>query len=110
MDFKKIFIQDANPTKIGGQAVLEGIMMKSDNRSAVVIRADEDHLYIKTEKLAPRSKVAQIPIIRGVYIFISSLMTGMKTLMDSNLLIRNKAARQKKGRKKRRRRAAFRSG
>ena len=82
MDFKKIFIKDACPTKIGGQAVLEGIMMKGEDRTAVVVRGGKG-LYIKTEKLQQRSKAAEIPIVRGVYIFVTTLMTGMKTLIYS---------------------------
>ncbi|MCL1895499.1 MAG: DUF1385 domain-containing protein, partial [Clostridiales bacterium] len=81
MDFKKIFIEDARPTKIGGQAVLEGIMMKGEDRTAVVIRGDKGRLHIKTERLPERSKAAEIPIVRGVYIFVTTLMTGMKTLI-----------------------------
>ena len=83
MDFKKIFIKDACPTKIGGQAVLEGIMMKGEDSTAVVVRADKERLYIRTEKLPKRSKAAEIPIVRGVYIFVTTLMTGMKTLIYS---------------------------
>jgi len=83
MDFKKIFIKDACPTKIGGQAVLEGIMMKGDDRTAVVVRDEKNRLYIKTEKLPKRSKAAEIPIVRGVYIFVTTLMTGMRTLIYS---------------------------
>jgi len=83
MDFKKIFIKDATPTKIGGQAVLEGIMMKGEDRTAVVVRCEDKRLHIKTEKLPARGKAAEIPVIRGVYIFVSTLVTGMKTLMYS---------------------------
>ena len=83
MDFKKIFIKEACPTKVGGQAVLEGIMMKGEDRTAVVVRGDKGRLYIKTEKLPVRSKAAEIPIVRGVYIFVTTLMTGMKTLIYS---------------------------
>ena len=82
IDFKKIFIKNASPTKIGGQAVLEGIMMKGDDRTAVVVRGDGG-LYIKTEKLPVRRKAAEIPIVRGVYIFVTTLVTGMKTLVYS---------------------------
>ena len=32
MDLSKIFVKDANPTKMGGQAVMEGIMMKGDKK------------------------------------------------------------------------------
>jgi len=83
MDFKKIFIKDACPTKVGGQAVLEGVMMKGEDRTAVVVRADKGRLYVHTEKLPKRSKAAEIPIVRGVYIFVTTLMTGMKTLIYS---------------------------
>ena len=83
MDFKKIFIKDACPTKIGGQAVLEGVMMKGEDRTAIVVRTEKGNLYVKTEKLPKRSKAAEIPIVRGVYIFVTTLMTGMKTLIYS---------------------------
>ncbi|MDR3364658.1 MAG: DUF1385 domain-containing protein [Clostridiales Family XIII bacterium] len=83
MDFKKIFIKGACPTKIGGQSVLEGIMMKGEDRTAVVVRGNKDRLYIKTEKLPERHKAAGIPIVRGVYIFVTTLMTGMQTLIYS---------------------------
>ena len=57
--------------------------MKGDDRTAVVVRGDKERLYIKTEKLPARSKAAEIPIVRGVYIFVTTLMTGMKTLIYS---------------------------
>jgi uncharacterized protein YqhQ len=83
MDFKKIFIKDACPTKVGGQAVLEGIMMKGEDRTAVVVRTDKGRLHIKTENLPERKKIADVPIVRGVYIFVTTLMTGMRTLIYS---------------------------
>ena len=83
MDFDKIFIKGASPTKIGGQAVLEGIMMKGEDRTAVVVRGEKGRLHIKTEKLPERSKAAEIPVVRGVYIFVTTLMSGMRTLIYS---------------------------
>ena len=83
MDFKKIFIKDACPTKIGGQAVIEGIMMKGEDRSAVVVRLPDGSMHITTEKLKKRSVAYKVPIIRGVMIFVDSLVTGMRTLMRS---------------------------
>ena len=50
MDLSKIFIKDACPTKVGGQAVLEGVMMKGDERTSVCVRLPNGDLYIKTEK------------------------------------------------------------
>jgi uncharacterized protein YqhQ len=87
MDFKKIFIKDACPTKIGGQAVMEGIMMKGEDRTAVVVRRPDESLYIKTEKLKERGKWYKAPIIRGILIFVDSLVTGVKTLMLSAELL-----------------------
>jgi len=87
MDFKKIFIKDACPTKIGGQAVLEGIMMKGEGRQSLVVRLSDHRLYISTELLAPLSKWRKIPIIRGVFIFVDSLVTGIKTISKSAELL-----------------------
>lgn len=83
MDFKKIFIKNANPTKVGGQAVLEGIMMKGEDRTAVVIRKPDGKLHIKTELLKKSGKLRKIPVLRGVFIFVDSLVTGTRTLMYS---------------------------
>ena len=83
MDFKKIFIKDACPTKVGGQAVLEGIMMKGAERTSVAVRLPDDTIHIKTEKNPKASKWAKMPIIRGVVVFVSSLVQGTKSLMYS---------------------------
>jgi len=83
LDFKKIFIKSACPTKVGGQAVLEGIMMKGEDRTAVVIRKPDDTLHIKTELLKKPGKVKKIPVLRGVFIFVDSLVVGTRTLLYS---------------------------
>jgi uncharacterized protein YqhQ len=83
MDFKKIFIKSANPTKVGGQAVLEGIMMKGADRTAVVIRKPDGKLHIKTELLKKAGKLRKVPVLRGVFIFVDSLVTGTRTLLYS---------------------------
>ena len=83
MDLKKIFLKDACPTKIGGQAVLDGIMMKGADRTAVAVRFPDKSIHMKTEKLKPPSKWMKFPLIRGVVAFVSSLVMGTKTLMYS---------------------------
>lgn len=83
MDLKKIFLKDACPTKIGGQAVLDGIMMKGEDRTAVAVRFPNKDIHIKTEKLKKPGKWIKIPILRGVGVFVGSLVTGTKTLMYS---------------------------
>lgn len=83
MDLKKIFLKDACPTKTGGQAVMEGIMMKGEHRSAVVVRLPDHSLHLKTEQVDANSRWSKTPIIRGIAVFGSSLVQGVKTLMYS---------------------------
>lgn len=83
MDLSKIFLKDACPTAVGGQAVMEGIMMRGMNRSAVVVRLPDGRIHMKTEPIHKAGKWAKWPIIRGVFAFVSSLVQGTKTLMYS---------------------------
>ena len=48
MDLKKIFLEDSCPTKVGGQAVLEGIMMKGEEKTAVAVRLPDGSIHLKT--------------------------------------------------------------
>ena len=49
MDLKKIFLKDACPTSIGGQAIMEGIMMRGPKRTAIAIRLPNGKIHMKTE-------------------------------------------------------------
>ena len=89
MDLNKIFLKDANPTKIGGQAVMEGIMMRGADRTAIAVRMPDDTIHLKTEKLKARSAWMKVPILRGIYSFGSSLVSGTKTLMYSAEVLEN---------------------
>ena len=89
MDLSKIFIKNASPTKVGGQAVLEGIMMKGEDRTAVVVRLPDESMHIKTELLPERKPWTKVPLVRGVFIFGSSLVSGTKTLMYSAEVMEN---------------------
>lgn len=71
---------------IGGQAVLEGIMMKNKEKYAVAVRKPdkEIELCVKEYKgLTAKCKIFGLPFIRGVFNFIDSLVLGMSTLMYS---------------------------
>jgi len=83
MDLKKIFLKEAAPTKVGGQAVLEGIMMKGEDRTSVVVLFPDGSMHIKTEMLPKRGAWSKVPILRGVFMFGSALVSGTKTLMHS---------------------------
>lgn len=71
---------------IGGQAVLEGVMMKNKDHYAVAIRKPDGNIEIDTEEfmgVIHGSIVKKIPFIRGILNFIDSLSLGMKTLTYS---------------------------
>ncbi len=83
IDYSKIFIKEACPTAIGGQAIMEGVMMQGPDRVAIAMRLPSGELYLKTKKKGKVSKAAKIPFIRGVVAFVNSLVNGMGTLMES---------------------------
>ncbi len=83
MDLKKIFIKDACPTKMGGQAVMEGIMMKGEHKTALAVRVPNGNIEIETKKTKTYGKWMKVPIVRGVIAFADSLVYGTKTLMNS---------------------------
>ena len=72
--------------KIGGQAVMEGVMMKNGDRYAVAVRKPDQEIEVKVVdyvSIGSKSVFFRIPIIRGVVNFIESLVIGVKTLMYS---------------------------
>ena len=72
------------PSGIGGQAVIEGVMMKNGNKYAVAVRKPNQEIVIEKKSLSTKKNpVTQLPIIRGVVAFIDSLSLGMKTLSFS---------------------------
>lgn len=83
MDLKKIFLKDACPTKMGGQAVMEGIMMKGEQKTALAVRLPDKSIRIETEETRTYGKWMKIPLVRGVVAFVDSLVFGTKTLMRS---------------------------
>lgn len=83
MDLSKIFVKDACPTKIGGQAVMEGVMMKGLQRTAIACRLPDDRIQIKTTENQKLGKWTKLPIIRGVVVFFNSMIYGMKCLLYS---------------------------
>lgn len=68
---------------IGGQAVLEGIMMKNNDRYAIAVRKADGNIELKTEEhkgFGGGKKFAKLPFIRGVVNFVDSLVLGMNCL------------------------------
>ena len=81
MDFNRIFMKNATPTKVGGQAILEGIMMRGSRALAIGIRLPNGDIHLTCEPLKAPGSWKKIPLIRGVVSFISSLLTGTGVLM-----------------------------
>ncbi len=68
---------------IGGQAVLEGVMMKNQEKYAVAVRKPNGEIEVELENyqgILHGSKVKEIPFIRGIFNFVDSLVLGMKCL------------------------------
>ena len=73
-------------SNIGGQAVLEGIMMKHNEEYAVAVRKPDGEISVKKEKYHSIVKwkvLTTTPFIRGVFNFIDSMVIGIKTLTYS---------------------------
>ncbi len=72
-------------TTIGGQALIEGILMRGPERDAIVVRSPEG-LVTKVEErkfIKGKYPILGVPIIRGAVTFLSSIITGVKALMYS---------------------------
>lgn len=71
---------------IGGQAVLEGVMMKNGDKYAVAVRKPDGEIDIQIEEckgICSAQKFTKLPFIRGIFALIDSLVTGMKVTMHS---------------------------
>ena len=75
-------IQEKFKTLIGGQALIEGIMMQGPDKRSIVVRGPEG-IVTKVEPLKKRTGIAKWPLIRGVVNFASSMVSGVKALMYS---------------------------
>lgn len=73
-------------TNIGGQAVLEGVMMRGEKSMATSVRDADGVIRVETERLKPikeKPLIFRLPFVRGAINFFSSLVTGTKILMRS---------------------------
>lgn len=68
---------------VGGQAVIEGVMMRSKDKVATAVRIPSGEILVKTEdyrSLATRHKLLNVPILRGAVAFVEMLIIGIRTL------------------------------
>lgn len=76
----------AKYTSIGGQALIEGILMKSTEKTALAVRTPDggiDITYMEGGDLRKKYAILRLPIIRGIVSFVSSMKQGYKAMMLS---------------------------
>lgn len=75
-----------NTTSIGGQAVIEGVMMRGESSMATAVRDADGIIRVESKRVTPvkkRNLFFRLPIVRGVYSFLSSLIGGTEILTRS---------------------------
>ena len=73
-------------TSIGGQALIEGVMMRGPKNTAMAVRSPDGEIVVENVKCplpSERPWIFKIPLLRGMYSFFDSLRIGSKTLMRS---------------------------
>lgn len=97
------------PSGIGGQAVIEGVMMRNGGKYAVAVRTPDNEIVVDVQNCSSSrfqdNKIVKLPIIRGVVNFFDSMILGMKALMYSASLFaeeseEERTQRESKARKK----------
>ena len=87
-------------SEIGGQAVIEGIMMRNGDEYAVAVRKPDGEIHVKTEHYEGISGkcgiLSKIPFIRGIFKFADSMVLGIRTLMYSAEFFEEDEEEQKK--------------
>ncbi len=83
---KEIWEQPKICSNIGGEALIEGVMMRGNDRMAMSVRKASGEIYTETKNCVPltkRKKILGIPFVRGAVSMIDSMVTGVKVLLDS---------------------------
>ncbi len=71
-------------TSIGGSALIEGVMMRGLGKMAIAVKKESGDIILKVEPVKETNKIiGKIPIVRGIYSFVMSMITSYKSLMYS---------------------------
>ena len=78
-------LKEVKKTSIGGQALIEGIMMKGPSKIATAVRKPDGEIVIKESNIKQifKHKFFKLPLVRGSFVLIDSLVNGVKELMYS---------------------------
>lgn len=84
-EIEKKMAEEKHITSIGGQAVMEGVMMRGPYKTAIAVRKPDGEIVTKIDETGTKkhSPICRLPIIRGCVNFIDGLVIGMKALMYS---------------------------
>jgi uncharacterized protein YqhQ len=72
-----------NPLRVGGQAVIEGVMIRSPKSMAIAVRRPDGEIVVKKEGLrffSEKTFIFKVPLVRGVLVLISALILGIQAL------------------------------
>lgn len=85
MKDKEKSCQPCRKTSIGGQALIEGVMMRGPQRTALAVRNTSGEIVTENfeNEASNRSKITKLPFVRGIFNFLDSMKLGMKCLMRS---------------------------
>ena len=80
-----LVLKEVKKTSIGGQALIEGIMMKGPEKIATAVRKPDGEIEVKESNINQlfKHKFFKLPLIRGSFVLIDSLVNGVKELMYS---------------------------
>lgn len=77
--------KEIKKTSIGGQAIIEGVMMRGPHKTAMAVRKSDGEIIVETNDngTGQKNRLLKLPIVRGCVNFFESLVIGMKALMFS---------------------------
>ncbi|MBW3013819.1 DUF1385 domain-containing protein, partial [Candidatus Woesearchaeota archaeon] len=85
---------------VGGQAVIEGVMMKSKDQMAIAVRKPNNKIIVKKEKLKSivyKNKFFNLPLIRGIVVLFETLIIGIKALtFSANVAVEEETSKKGK--------------
>jgi uncharacterized protein YqhQ len=88
---------------IGGQAVLEGVMMKNKDKYAIAVRKPDNEIAVEVSEykgISDKHDIFKMPILRGVAAFADSMIIGVKALTFSSSFFEEEEDKEKKDKKK----------
>lgn len=82
----EIWKKPLRTSNIGGEALIEGVMMRGNNKMATAIRKSDGEIVVETTEYVPLAKrhlLLKLPVVRGAVGMLESMIIGMKVLMNS---------------------------